>query len=141
MRLARKPYMDIIDRIEVLMQENPLHELPIKHYFMDGMYIREIFIPEGCVLTSLIHLTEHPYIVSMGEINIITQDNLMSIKAPYTGKNKAGTRRLGFAVTDTIWSTIHSNPDNCTDLSIIEKRLYRPYKNKYLNLPKKEMVQ
>ena len=62
---------DRLDELEVAMLENcePVHCLTT-HMFTDGMYIREIFMPAGSLITSKIHKTEHPYIVSYGKVAV-----------------------------------------------------------------------
>ena len=55
-----------IDELEAALQSyEPVH-CPVKHRFTEGMYIREIFMPAGTLLTSKIHNTEHPYTISLG---------------------------------------------------------------------------
>ena len=36
---------------------------PLKHTFADGLYIREIFMPKGQIVSTGIHKIEHPYFV------------------------------------------------------------------------------
>ena len=39
-------------------------ELPLVHYFVNGVYGREIFIPAGVLVAGRIHKTEHISIIS-----------------------------------------------------------------------------
>lgn len=105
-----------IDVIERAILELPPVELPLKHYFTPGLYIREIFMPAGAVLTSMEHKTEHPFIISHGLIRVYSDnEGPVVYQAPYTGITKPGTRRVLHALEDTIWTTIHANPDNIQD--------------------------
>ena len=100
---------DRLDELEVAMLENfePVHCLTT-HKFTDGMYIREIFMPAGSLITSKIHKTEHPYIVSYGKVAVsIDSDEWHEITAPYTGITKPGTRRVLYILEDCIWTTFH----------------------------------
>ena len=124
-------YNQFINQIELNMQDEPL-ELPLKHYFTEGMYIREIFIPEGVALTSRVHKTQYPYILSMGVLEIFTEGERKIYAAPFTGISEIGTRRLGYAITDCIFSSLHVNPDNCKDIDELEKRLFEYYPNPLL---------
>jgi len=130
-------YNQFINQIELNMQSDPL-ELPLKHYFTDGMYVREIFIPKGVCLTSRVHKTCHPFVLSMGTIDILTETEIMRYVAPFTGINQIGTRRMGWALEDCIFSTFHSNPDDCRDLDVIEQRLFEYYPNPLLTNGKKK---
>ncbi len=100
---------DRLDELEVAMLENfdAVHCLTT-HRFTDGMYIREIFMPAGSLITSKIHKTEHPYIVSYGKVAVsIDGDDWYEITAPYTGITIPGTRRVLYIIEDCIWTTFH----------------------------------
>lgn len=89
---------------------------PLKHSFADGLYIREIFMPKGMLITSELHKKSYPYFVLEGELSIITTDGLLQIKAPYCGITKAGTKRILYIHEDTHWITVHA-----TDETDVEK--------------------
>jgi hypothetical protein len=100
---------NMLDELELSMLEKcePVHCLTT-HKFTDGMYIREIFMPAGSLITSKIHKTEHPYIVSYGKVAVsIDAQEWDEITAPYTGITKPGTRRVLFIIEDCIWTTFH----------------------------------
>ena len=104
---------DRLDELEVAMLENcePVHCLTT-HMFTDGMYIREIFMPAGSLITSKVHKTEHPYIVSYGKVAVsIDSNDWDEITAPYTGITKPGTRRVLYIIEDCIWTTFHRVDD------------------------------
>jgi len=104
---------DRLDELEVAMLENcePVHCLTT-HRFTDGMYIREIFMPAGSLITNKVHKTEHPYIVSYGKVAVsIDGDEWDEITAPYTGITKPGTRRILYILEDCIWTTFHRVDD------------------------------
>lgn len=123
----RQRFMEFLAEADKMMAENPLRELPLGHDFSDKMYIRSLFIPAGAFLTSRIHLTEHPYELSMGTIIIGTIDGLTTMEAPYRGVTKKNTVRCGYAATDCIWTTYHYNEDNCRDVKTIESRIFKDY--------------
>ena len=100
---------NILDELEVAMLENgsPIY-CPTTHKFTDGMYIREIFMPAGSLITSKIHKTEHPYVVSYGKTAVsIDGKDWHEITAPYTGITYPGTRRVLYILEDCIWTTFH----------------------------------
>jgi hypothetical protein len=89
---------------------------PLKHTFADGLYIREIFMPKGQVISTGIHKKEHPYFIMKGEISVLTENGIEKIKAPYTGITKPGTKRLIYIHEDSVWITVHAtdkkNPED-----------------------------
>lgn len=113
-----------IDRLEQVMLSMPQLEIEPKHYFADGLYAREIFVPKGTTLTGKIHKTEHLNIISQGDISVMTEHGIKRIKAPYTMVSKPGTKRVGYAHEDTVWTTIHASPER--DLDKLEALLIAP---------------
>jgi hypothetical protein len=94
---------------------------PLKHTFATGMYIREITMPKGAILTSKIHKVTHPYFVLKGDVSVITERGVQRIKAPYSGITLAGTKRILYVHEETIWTTIHKTDE--TDLEKIEEEI------------------
>ncbi len=104
---------------DVLIGDNEL--CPLKHSFSNGIYVREIFIPKGMVLTGKIHKHSHPNFLMKGKVSVFTEgQGLQKIKAPYSMISEAGTKRVVYAHTDVVWITVHYNPDNCQDLLKLE---------------------
>lgn len=114
---------DLIQELEDRMLELPQVDLPVAHYFSDGLYAREIRIPAGVMLTGAIHLHEHLNIVSQGTIEVVTEDGSDIITAPATLVSRPGTKRVGFAITDVVWTTVHANPGNERDIPTLERML------------------
>ncbi len=94
---------------------------PLKHSFSEGIYVREITIPKGTVLTGKIHKHEHPNFLLKGEVIVITEGGKETLVAPCSMMSKAGTKRALYAVTELVWTTIHHNPTNTQDLKELEK--------------------
>jgi hypothetical protein len=113
-----------IMRLEAGILELPQVECETFHYFAPGIYCREIRIPAGMVLTGKIHRTEHINIISQGVIAVLTEEGRKLIEAPLTFVAPAGTKRAGFALKDTVWTTVHST--NETDLEKLERELIVP---------------
>ena len=102
--------------IEKLMKEKPQVEIPTKHYFSKGVYAREIFIPKGTILTGHIHKYENLNIISKGKIEVLVDDHLEIIEAPFTIVSPPGTKRIARALEDTVWTTIHGTEERNLDL-------------------------
>ena len=94
-------------------------EIPVKHYFSEGVYAREIFIPAGTLLSGHVHKYLNLNIMSQGEMDILTEEGPIRVKAPFTVVSPPGTKRLAYAITDCVWTTIHGTHE--TNLDEIEK--------------------
>ena len=131
-----------IDAIEKIIADNnnPI-ELPLVHRFTDGIYVREIFMPKGTLLTSKIHKTRHQFMVLKGEVSVLDeQGNEVRITAPHIGITEIGTRRVLFIHEDCVWATVHANPDNENEVEI-EARIIEPHDNELLSEGIKEAYQ
>lgn len=130
-KLAVHRRVDQLERHMVDMIEsgkaNPVN-LPLTHTFTPGLYTRTIHMPAGTMLTSKIHLTEHPFVVHSGEVYVrnIDTGEVDHIVAPYMGVTHPNTRRLLYIARDTVWSTFHPLAEGETgeaDLPKIEERI------------------
>lgn len=110
-----------IDILENELTKLPQVEIIPTHRFAEGLYVREIVIPKGTLLTGKIHKASHVNIISKGDITVMTEDGLMRIKAPFTMISKPGTKRVGYAHEDTVWTTVHATQE--TNLEKIEETL------------------
>lgn len=122
-----------VDELEQVMAENfPLVHCPLNHRFTEGMYVREIFMPAGSLITSKIHKTQHQYFVLQGAVSVwIDGGEEHYIEAPYIGVTEPGTRRVLYVWEDCIWATSHPNPNNET-LEQIEERIIEKHDNPLL---------
>jgi len=122
MNLVKEERDKLIDQAEnLILEKGEPVTLTLKHRFTDGMYIREIFMPAGTVLTSRIHKTNHPFSIQKGKCNVYDGDDLQVLEAPHLGITEKNTRRLIHVMEDTIWVTFHVTDK--TDLAEIEKEL------------------
>lgn len=95
---------------------------PLKHSFADGIYVREIFIPKGVVLTGKIHKHSHPNFLMKGKVEVFTEFGGYEIlEGPIAMISLAGTKRVVKSLEDTTWITVHVNQSNTTDLQKLEK--------------------
>lgn len=116
---------ELLDDLEVALAQLPRVDLPVVHRFTEGMYIREIQIPAGTMLTSMTHKTQHPFVISQGSVKV-TSDNEGSeiYEAPYTGITEPNTRRALHALTDVVWTTFHVT--NETNVAKIAEQILEP---------------
>lgn len=116
-----------MDQLEERMGLHPdaFFDLPVFHEFTNGVYTRQVLIKAGQIITSEIHLTEHPYFILSGQIAVWSPETRAWTlhEAPDRGITKPGTRRVLCALQDTVWVTIHPNPDNETNIQALEARI------------------
>lgn len=100
---------------------------PLRHIFAPGVYAREITLPAGAILTGKIHKEEHLNFISKGRVHVYTeQDGLQEFVGPLTMVSKPGTKRVLHVLEETVWTTIHHNPENKTDLLELEDLVIAP---------------
>lgn len=107
-----------VHAIEGEMRKFEQRELPVRHYFSQGVYARELFIPKDTLLTGKIHKYQQLNILSKGDISVLTEEGVVRVQAPFTIVSPPGTKRIAYAHEDCIWTTIHGTDE--TDLEKIE---------------------
>lgn len=125
--LPNKPSLATIQAFERGLKRLPESvkvDMPPTHYHADGLYGRSIFIPAGTVLTGKIHRRQHLNFLMQGDITVWTDEGMKRIQAPAIIKAEPGTKRVGYAHTDTIWVTVHATKE--TDVARIEAELIEP---------------
>ena len=93
-------------------------DFEVKHTFLDGMYIRELFIPKGSVLIGKIHKLPCVNIVSKGDISVLTETGSARVKAGYSVASPVGIQKLGYAHEDTVFVNVFRTDE--TDIAKIE---------------------
>ena len=99
------------------MDESP----PLKHWLAPGIYAREIHLPGGTVVVGKIHRHRHFNLISQGSVTCYTEFGLEHHTAPASFISEPGTKRVVLTHEDAIWTTIHPNPTNETDISTLEE--------------------
>lgn len=99
-------------------------ECPLEHLFADGLYGRMITVPaDGTVITA-VHKKQHITVALAG--HCIVKDEIGDRKeviAPSVFITEPGTQRAVYALTDTIWLTVHAYEDEDKSLETVEKSL------------------
>ena len=125
---------DAMNRLEEAVSKAEPIAAPLVHSFTPGIYIRQIFIPAGCVATSRVHKTEHHFIILKGVIVVKSGFEDVTYRAPFIGITAPGTRRALVALEDTVWATVHANPDDITDPDVIVEMISDPPDNPLIDL-------
>lgn len=105
------------------LAEMPQVELPVRHFFADGLYGRELYIPAGMCAVGRHHKHEQITIV-MGDCTLVTPGELPKRITGYeVTSTPAGVERAVYAHADTFVTTFHANPDNLRDPDTIVAQL------------------
>lgn len=123
------PTREMIEAAErkLAAMDSRIMELPVVNHFLPGMYARELHIPAGVMLTGKIHKTAHMNVLSKGTITVWTEGGMKELSAPHSFMSQPGTKRIGLAHTDCIWTTFHFTFE--TDLDRIEAEVIEPSDN------------
>jgi len=84
-----------------------LVDLDTEHFFSDELYARVLKIPAGTVLTGKVHKRDHLNFLMAGTIRVMTDEGMKTLVAPKIILSNKGIKRAGFAITDTVWVTVH----------------------------------
>jgi hypothetical protein len=115
-----------VDRLEAEMKAFPPIEIPVRHYFATGLYVREITIPAGVLAVGKIHKTQHINMLSKGDVTMVTDTGSKRVSAPYTWVVEPGKKAAAYAHEETVWSSCCINPTDERDLEKLEAALISP---------------
>jgi quercetin dioxygenase-like cupin family protein len=114
----------ILELERAMLARPDLHiEFKTVHHFAPGIYMRELHIPKGAILTGKIHKTEHLNILSQGRLIVWTEDGMKELSASTVVKSLPGIKRAGHALEDSVWITVHPNPEDIEDVKRLEDML------------------
>lgn len=99
---------------------------PLTHHFSPSVYGREMLINKGSLIVGKTHRHAHLNIISKGKILVATEYGVQLLESPCSFISEIGIKRAVFAIEDTIWTTIHPNPTDTQDLSLLEDQLIVP---------------
>lgn len=103
----------------------PEVEIPLTHTFAPGLYIRTAIVPAGTYVVGRQHLTEHLFVITKGDMTLITSQGNGQVQARYKALFPVGSIQAGFAHTDVVWSTVHVTDE--TDIAKLEEALILPF--------------
>ena len=103
---------DKIDQFEAIMlASHAATEMPLKHFFLPGMYIRTILMRKEQWVTSMVHNTIHAFFIRRGKISVFSEmlgEELVG--TGHMGVTTPGTRRILYIHEETEWTTVHALP-------------------------------
>lgn len=100
---------------------------PLKHIFTPGIYAREITIPADVAMTGKIHRERHLNFLVSGRVKVFTEfGGLEEMEGPLVMVSEPGTKRALHTLSEVVWTTVHHNPNNETDLEKLEEMVIAP---------------
>jgi hypothetical protein len=104
---------------------------PLKQHLEGGLYTRELFMPKGHLIISMIHKQNHPSFLLSGKVSYLTDEGLVeTIVAPQVIKTKEGAQRVFFIHEDSDWCCVYK-----TDAKTFEEAEADVYVDTYKELP------
>lgn len=92
------------------------------HHLAGDVYGRSVVIKAETFLVGLPHKEDHLN-VCVGDIVVWTEHGKQRLTGAHILPAKAGDMRVGFALADTTWLSVHVNRTGGTDLTAIEESL------------------
>ena len=122
--LSITPSLEPINRLQAEMVKMPQIELPTEHYFAGGMYCRKVFRPAGTTIVGKVHKKAHLFLCAKGQILAWSETGMRTLNAGDVVESQPGTKRVTYAVEDSIGVTFHVTDK--TDMDDIESELVEP---------------
>ena len=119
--------------------KNVIHSknFPLKHTFADGIYIRQMDMKADSMVVGAIHNHLHVWFLLTGHLAVATESVIEEFIAPCYVVAKPGSKRVIYAIEDSIFVNIHKNPKNIKDIKKLEAEIvsltfkdYEEYINK-----------
>lgn len=110
-----------VTEVAEYLKQFPQEELPVQHEFLDGIYMRTVYMKAGIIVVGKIHKQEHVAIISKGKATVVTEYGVVEMQAPFMFKSPPGVRRALLIHEDMVWTTVHRSEH--TDLEQLEEQL------------------
>lgn len=113
-------------------QSKELEEVyPLKQHLEGGLYTRELFMPAGNIVISMVHKQNHPSFLLKGKVSFLTDEGTVeTITAPHLIHTKEGAQRVLLVHEDTQWCCVYK-----TDAKTFEEAEADVYADSYKELP------
>jgi len=104
---------------------------PMKQTLKGGLYTRELFMPKGHIIVSMIHRQQHPSFLLKGKVSYLTDSGeLVTVEAPHIIFTEIGTQRVLYIHEDTNWCCVYK-----TNAKTFEEAEADVYTDDYNMLP------
>jgi quercetin dioxygenase-like cupin family protein len=114
-----------VEKLEALIKASPQIDMKPNHYAAKDVFVRQITFPKGCVAVGRVHKYDHISILISGKMQIWTAEKGVHIvEGPSITVARAGMKRAGIALTDTIWATAHGAIGITADSEIYDDKVF-----------------
>jgi len=121
--------------LEKAMLQLKQEDQHLAHFFLDGLYIRSLFIPKGSLVVGKRHRKESINVVLNGKVSIYTDvdgkpvrqneaPDIKKIIGPDIFVTKPNSKKMIYAHEDTLFCNVHQTAS--TNLIEIEKEVIIP---------------
>ena len=81
-------------------------------------------MPKGMFVVGKLHKHSYLNVILTGDVSVLTEEGARRVKAPGHVIAPSGTKRFGYTHEETVWLTVHANPDNITDIDVLEEMIH-----------------
>lgn len=111
--------MEKVCQLESILLQMEQVDCPVRNFFADGLYAREMSLPANTVITGAVHKKEHITIISKGRIKVVRPSGVEEIAAPAIFISQPGVKNAVHVLEDAVWTTFHANPTNEKDMDVL----------------------
>ena len=116
------PWETSVTAIIAVCQAAPKSLQPVNevdHFYLPGLYIRVWTCRAGTLAVGAKHKTRTTCFMTHGKMVFWPGPRPVTICAPCTLVAEAKSQKVGFAVTDCVFMSIHDNPKDLRDPTVI----------------------
>ena len=108
-------------------------DVAIKHSFADQVYIRQMNLKKDYVIVGAIHNHLHAWFLLSGKVIINNNGEKIEHIAPCYTVSEPGSKRLIYAVEDSVFVNVHKNPSNTQNIKELENEIVSMTMEEYNN--------
>jgi len=128
--ILRRPDLSWSDKVAylawTLSQAKGPEQPPIRHLFLEGLYVREILMSADTYLIGRVHKEGHVLELIYGALEVFTEEGVTLHKAPDGMQTTPGFQIVLHTLTPCLARSVHQNPDNCHDIDLLETKIAEP---------------
>ena len=87
-------------------QMEKINDSGLKEYYVNGAYIRELFIPKDTAMVTQLWKKDRFWIIPFGDVTIVSETYRKRVQGPYTEMVEPGSKIALYTHEDTLWFAI-----------------------------------
>ncbi len=104
-----------LERLQDMLTHMPQVHCPLREYFTDTMYAREVTIPAGTTVVGAVHKVQNLMTLSAGRVIIATEDGPLELEAPHTRIMEPGCKNAVTTLTQAVWTNYYATTERDPD--------------------------